>query len=456
LPSASTTAAGPLTFEAAAPDGHWIVVCQARTDSDRNGQLEVKVSPRGELTGDALQRYLELVSGDELELEDLLAASADGRFLVLTLAGRAVLYDTTSGTRTDLSLLGADIARDPNQRNLHRTLVFGDGALFYVRKHDREQELVERALTDGAERVLYQSTDPVARITLDARNKLISLAVARDATARNGRFIWPHALESTPKACQSSVPRYVAANPNADLFSYVVVNRESGETRAVDGFVTGFDSGVVRRDAEGALLLDRGKASSVVADKGCSGRLLFTDPWHDTFLVGCTLPKRPGRFGVELVAAGARKPLDIDVAALSWDEPARSETRLLALYPGADSALFDTQTRKLHALHPGDAVLATQAAHALLRRGKTLVLFDAEVDREAALPGELAPFGDVLRQGALVFASPELVDVASGRVLGNVAGKALALSTSGAVLVPAKAATESSLAEGPLSWRVPE
>jgi hypothetical protein len=53
-------------------------------------------------------------------------------------------------------------------------------------------------------------------------------------------------------------------------------------------------------------------------------------------------------------------------------------------------------------------------------------------------------------------ASPFVVDVADGRVLGTITGRPLSLASSGAALVPAQPASAESLALGPLTWQTPK
>jgi hypothetical protein len=159
---------------------------------------------------------------------------------------------------------------------------------------------------------------------------------------------------------------------------------------------------------------------------------------------------------VEFVGRQARTPLEIDVAQLAFDEPAVEPARLIALYPGADTVLFDVQKSFLHRLKSGDSVLASAGPRALVRRSKSILMFDAETGTLSALPGRLDPLGALLRQGALVFASPLLVDVEAGRVLGSVSGRPLALASSGKLLLPAAPASSTALAEGPLTWHSTE
>ncbi|MGC4094202.1 MAG: hypothetical protein QM756_41085 [Polyangiaceae bacterium] len=456
LPPAGAPAAGPISLELAAPDARWLVACQARVDSDGDGRLAVTSNDKGELGGDRMQRYLEFASGEEREIDDLLASSADGRWLVLRLEDHTELYDTVSGARRDSSALGADTRSEPLEPGRHRAFAFSENSLFYLRARDNGEELVQQELSLGGERLLYTSKEPIARLRVDVGGKLVVLSVARPENAKQRRFTWPYRLDSAPRPCRGPGARFPAPNPNADPFSTLVVDIEQGSVEPVDALAGLFGQSLVRREADGSLWLTRGKQRQQLTDKACAGRILFSDVESNSFLIGCAIDKKPGRFNVELVGRDARKSLDVDVASLGYDEPNRAPKRLFALYPGANCALYDTEKRTLHMLSPGDAVLSTQGAHALVRRGKSLFLFDADSRRETDLKAPLDPFGDVLVTGSLVFASPWLVDLESGRVRGPVAGKGLALASSGAVLVPAQPPSERALAEGPLTWRRPE
>jgi hypothetical protein len=445
-----------------APDARWLSVCQAREDTNGDGRVSVGNGDRGD--GDRTLRYLEFASGEEQVIDELLASSPDGRWLVLRLQGHVELYDSLSGTRRDLTALGADTRSEPNEIATHRVLAFTPTTLFYVRTRDDGAELVRQTLEDGSERVLYTSPDPIARLRLDPAGKLATLNVARAQNAKNGRFIWPHRLDDAPSPCRTPLSRYLAPNPAADAFSTVVVDIETGHAELVEGLAGIYGDAVVRREADGSLWIVRGKARHRVSDKTCAGRLLLSDVASETLLVGCVIEKRPGRLNVVAISGNGRKSLNVELerqsldieVALLGDEPVRPSERLVTLYPGADCVLFDTQKRELHRLRAGDVVLDSAGARALVRRGKTLLFFDADTGTETALPETLDAFATLIVSGPLVFATPWVIDVQNGRVLGRVSGKGLALSNAGAVLVPATTATDQTLDEGPLTWRTPE
>src|SRR5690606_38399636 len=66
-------------------------------DTDGNGRLAISVGPRGELRGDRLERSLRLSNGRVLPIDDLLATSADGRWVVVRRANAVELFDTSEG-----------------------------------------------------------------------------------------------------------------------------------------------------------------------------------------------------------------------------------------------------------------------------------------------------------------------------------------------------------------------
>ncbi|HLV66656.1 MAG TPA: hypothetical protein VKY73_12625 [Polyangiaceae bacterium] len=449
-----TTLDAPVIVEGAAPDGSWVAVCEASRDTDGNGRLAISVGPRGELRGDRLERSLRLSNGRVLPIDDLLATSADGRWVVVRRANAVELFDTSEGALLALDD-GVDARRTEPTRTAHRTLVFRDGALLYVRERGREHVVVERSLETGTERVVYSAREPVVRVTADAFGAVDVVELAGPDRNGNGRFDWAFPPSADPLPCGGPITTMAAARAKSDPTIHVVVPRDGGSPRRLDDLAVVFGTSLVRRSADGALFVDDGSTTRKLADAACKGRLVLTDPFHELFLLGCAIPKRPLRLGVELVTQTERRSLDIDVADLALDEPARRQERLVPLYPGADTVLFDTEQQALHWLERRDQVLGWRGAHALVRRGRNLFLFDADTAALRALPGKLERFADVTATGRMVHVSPVVVDLEKGRVLGSAPGPVLAVALSGAVLTATRAATAHELARGPLFWKLP-
>ncbi|HYO93203.1 MAG TPA: hypothetical protein VER33_01775 [Polyangiaceae bacterium] len=454
LPEIAAVHAGPLTFEAAAPDGSWVVLCQARQDTNADGHLSVSVSSDGSVGGDRLSRYLVRASGEEEPIDDYLAGSADGRFVVVQRAGQSELIDLLSGARQSLEELGADTLREPHAQSAHRSLVFHGEYLLYVRS-GRESQVVERHLGSGAERVIHAGSEPVVRVRVEGQPAVRIISVVVSDSNGNGRLDMPFRGTSAAKPCRLPIARYMAPPLVVDGLGHWLLDPTSGAKQRIDDLVGVFADAVVRRPTDGSLWLERQGLRVLLGSVACAGRLLWGNPSRQQLLLGCSLPRKPGRLAVESLARAKRATLGVDVAALGVDEPIDSSERLVALYPGADAVLYDAELRALHRLQPRDAVLAQWAARALVRRGRQALLFDAELQRELDLGIELDPMGEVLRKGPLVSACPWVVDLEAGRVLGSVPGRALALSTDGRVLLPVTPPSATALAQGPLSWHEP-
>ncbi len=181
---------------------------------------------------------------------------------------------------------------------------------------------------------------------------------------------------------------------------------------------------------------------------------MHADAQRELFIVGCA-PQKTGRVSLELVAQGVRKPLAIELAAVELDREVSDAARLVALYPGVETTLFDADRRELVPLRSADIVLATRAGRALIRRGNALLFYDADRRTEQALPVTLERYPDFRLAPPFVFVSPALVNLDTGSLVGLSAARPLALSSEGQLLVAEVEADGSRLARGPLRWLTP-
>jgi hypothetical protein len=141
---------------------------------------------------------------------------------------------------------------------------------------------------------------------------------------------------------------------------------------------------------------------------------------------------------------------------MAMDRWPDAPTRLVPLYPGSEVMLLDLDTKKLVALRPGDRVLATSGTRALVRRDKTLVWLDATSGAETPVLSDIEPFATLVVEGPLVAVGGAVVDASLGVALGRVAGRPLALTPTGDVLLAEGApASADAFARGPLRWHAP-
>ncbi|HTQ02266.1 MAG TPA: hypothetical protein VMI54_00365 [Polyangiaceae bacterium] len=438
LPLAEVDDAGPLSLERMGASGAWLVVCR------QNG------APRLELA----------LSGRPLEpLDDLLGWDPTGEFVVVRRAGVVSLLDVATGASTNLSELGFDDRDDVLDYRQHRALAFDPRGeiLAYVRKNPNGA-IVLRTLATGAERTAVTSGGEPWRLAWDASGATLVVDTVAADPARPGHADFPvHLRHGARLACSGLLPHF---HVNADLGvrpSTLLVTRDGLVSRVVTDFALPFGQDYVARGSDGALALVRAGKRLPLGEADCGGRVLMADPTRDLLLVSCTNDKaRPKHVGVELVGPGFRQELGVVVQSMALDRWPEVPSRLVPLYPGSDALLVDLDARRTVPLAPGDRVLATSGAAALVRRDKTLVWIDTLRGSETVLFDAIPPFAGLVVEGSLVAVGSLVVDVAAGRVLGTLPGRPLALSAEGAGLIPEGGfQTSTAFARGPLRWRPP-
>ncbi len=443
---------GPLQLEGVASDGRWVALCQARRDSDADGKLSVSFAAHGDAHGDALERFL-VAPSEELAIDALLTSSADGRYALVLQRGALVLWDQQSRQTLDLSALGADARLSAESFAELRTAAFDASSqhLLYARTGEQGPRVVLRTLSDGSERELDPGPGPIWRAGLDSGGAFAVLEMMSSDSNKNGRADFPAPLLALPRACAAQPGRFHVWTDRGDRPETVLLPLTGGPAIHDPDLVMPVGDSLLERDAAGALLLDHAGKKRILEPAACKGRIVHADARRELFIIGCAQKKHTGRVSLELVTKSERKALGLELASVEQDrEP--SDSRLVALYPGADSALFDADRREVLPLQTGDVVIATRNAKALIRRGKSLVFYDAESRSELALPPVLDKFPEVLVTPPYAYVTPALVDLDAGTLVGTSTLRPLALSKSGALLVSDSATSAERLVNGPLRW----
>lgn len=450
--------AAPTVFEMAGSDGSWVALCQGRRDTNGDGHVGVDVGRRGKLSGDRMQSYLVLGDGKGEAIDELAAYDPTGRWLVVMQHGRLVLLDSRSDKRLDLSALGADARDDALPYRQHRALSFDAGGtrLLYVRQSAGKTHVVVRDLVSGAETTIDPGPGRLWRARLSPDGSKVVLRMIVDDTNKNGKLEWPvPARKTNPWRCHGPIPTYPSWLSRGDEPTVKVAPSSGGSAKVVPGFAVPFGRSLLVRDADGRLSLERDPGDPVqLADNKCGARVLHADAARGLVLVACSAPR--GRSPLALVGAGYHQDLKVDLAAAPPDRFPAGRSRLLALYPGADTALMDLDTRKLTLLHRGDRVIATSRARALVQRGRRLVIHDVDHAPEHVLEGRTDRLPDARATGRFAVVAPLVVDVGAGKLLGKVSGRPLAVSSAGLVLVAqGRQARAHQLSGGPLRWIEP-
>lgn len=448
----------PLTVVEVGRGGRFIVECAARADTDKSGSLEVTVGAGGVLGGDAL--VPELVQGGAAPelIDDLYGTDPEGRWVVVRRGEKTLLVDAASHSTTDLGALGFDARDDVLDYRSHRALAFDPRGeiLAYVRRGE-QPGVVLRTLASGEERVVTGLPGEPWRLAWDGRGDNLVLAVASEDTSKNGKLEFPARFSKGPRLrCQGPIPRFqVSAETGDRPVSYVVKRDGRGLLRTPE-LALPFGANVVTRNADGALFEDRGTSRVPLASMECAGRVLHADVERGLLLVACTGGKNPQKAAVELVGAGRRQSLGLEVQPLALDRYPEPGVRLVALYPGMDTVLVDLEKRRTQTLKPGDRVLATIGARAFLLRKSSLVVLDVDAVAERTLVADTGRFPRTLVELPVAVVGPLVLDLATERVLGSFEGRPLALTRAGDVLLAeGRAPSAGAVLRGPLRFRRP-
>jgi hypothetical protein len=442
-------------LERASRDGHWVALCAARNDSNGDGRLTASAGPRGELRGDAFERYL-MAPGEELSIEAMLGADTSGRYALVMQRGALVLWDAQSRKSLDLSALGADTRLSAQSFAELRTVDFDKQSrrLLYTRRGDSGARLVVRNLEGDSERQFDPGPGSIWRARFDPGGSYAVVELITEDNNKNGRFDFPAPLLKAPRPCGMTRGRYHTWIDRGDRPTTVLVPLNGGAPLLDPELVMPIGEALLLRDANGALLLSRAGKKRVLEPAACKGRVVHADVERELFVVGCA-QKKTGKVSLELVTRSERKLLNIELASVEIDREVSDAPRLVALYPGLEAALLDADRRELLPLKTSDVVLATRGARALIRRGNTLLFYDADSRSEQPLPVTLERYPELLVTAPFVFISPALVNLETGTLVGRSSARPLALSSEGQLLIAEVAADGARVARGPLHWQTP-
>lgn len=145
--------AGPTFVRAVDPGERWMALCQARTDTDGDGKIEVHTGHHGEPYGDAMAPYLVLGGGDGTRIDAFASHSADGRWVAIVRDGKVELVDAQTGDVVELR--DADAAADGRPGAPHRAAMFAGNRLLYIRHPATgDDQLVVHDLAGHGERAI--------------------------------------------------------------------------------------------------------------------------------------------------------------------------------------------------------------------------------------------------------------------------------------------------------------
>lgn len=156
-PARDIGTAHPLTLQELDPDGRWLVICQARSDTDGDGKIDVDVGHHGDLYGDAMVPYLVFGDGPGDAIDTFVSRSRDGRWLAVIRNKALELVDANvPGAPRTVVLTDADLRDDGFPFGDARAAAIADGGarMTYFRHTAAGDRIVIRELATGGERAV--------------------------------------------------------------------------------------------------------------------------------------------------------------------------------------------------------------------------------------------------------------------------------------------------------------
>lgn len=425
----------PLALQAMAHDGSWLVICQARSDTDGKPGIEVHLGMHGMTGGDRLDPYLVLGSGAGLPIDSFASGALDGRWVAVIRNGALALIDAQR--RTELVLPGADVRDDgyPFGHARAASLAANGTRLAYLRRDHERDQIVIRDLPSGDERVV-----PVAglvwRVDVDDAGRWAQVYVIRADTDHDGKLAWPAmATSMSARGCRGPIMSYSTGGLRGDKPTELWLDLASGTIVEDPTIVRAVGDQLLRVAADDTVRL----GSDVIAGAACHAELRYVSASPPRVLATCGAraepdPQTTAKAPVRVLGAG----LDVATTELAERYPARDrEPELLHGRFWCSEHCYDLATGRAATLpgrlwtHVDDrAMVATAGGWAVydLVAGTTTPMIKTVKDPQDA-PRTLVRFGDALYSiisGRRVATSgdPIVGHDAAGRVLLGPSGKA--------------------------------
>jgi hypothetical protein len=257
--------AAPTTLLTAASDGAWVAYCQARVDTDRNGSIEVDVGDHGDLYGDTMTPWLSMGSGLGTEIDDVVAASSNDRFVAVIDKGVLAVVDSV---QAEMQWFADADARPDHMRARHRAAAFAsDGSRLVYFSHDTA------VIVDLVAHTRRDVTLPKGlpwRIQPNPVGPWVKILYISKDTDGDGVLNWPSDRTTAPigKACTGEALSVSASGRSGDQPQSIWLRTDTGEVRNDPQLLLPIDDRLIER-RNGELLVD-----GYAFDPGCVGTLL--------------------------------------------------------------------------------------------------------------------------------------------------------------------------------------
>lgn len=448
---------GPISLRAVSPTASFAAICQARVDTDGNGNVEVSVREHGDLHGDELQVYLVLNSGAGQLIDDYVSHDPTGRYVAVVREQQLVLLDLAQEREVVLAPGQADVRDDAASFFPHRAVTFSPVSpwLAYLSKTSAGLRVVLRDLNTGEEAHHELGDGRAWRLAFEPEGEFLRLDVVTRDTNGNGRLEWPYPRALNRNRCSGPLPTFSVWDFPGDQPTTKLLRLAEPDWVEPAGFVMTLGDGWITRSKQSELWLwARNAPATRISSESCSGRVLHADARFDQILFGCASAWGQRR-QLYYRTSRERRSLGFDVAGYELDGRLQPAQRLVALRSRDATYLLDLALRRTSELKQGSDVLATYESQALVEHDGDLMALDwPDTGSPTWLSlGVARPrLVEVHQREAFVSVGSHLFDLASRKYLGKFERQPLALATDGRGLLATRNATPQHFANGPLIW----
>jgi hypothetical protein len=429
---------GTLWVMAAAPNGSWVLACDARKDTDKDGKIGVSYGHHGELFGDEPAPYLIAGPGMGEELDAVAGVDPKHRYIVVAHKTSLEVLDTETRAKTPLS--GADLSYENGAFGGARVAFDASGThVLYTRTPKKSSStIVVRRLVDGVEHEIATGPGRLQSVSIVGGFVVADVFDPKPGYSygvSSGRSGPSHTVGG--RRCR--VDRLNAPTNGEDRFAPLATG---GTAKAVKGAIV-VGAGLIVPAADGALALERDGKSLPIADAACGAVVIARSHPNESILYACGKTARADEpTELRLWRDGASKPLGVKTAipdrpldneyAQYGDRMARVESTMIDLVSG--------RTRALKEHYP----IATFGSKVLLHhRERNFAVYDLATGGWVDLPTTPPDMMISAQQGRIFAAGrrPEadtppgvVVDLEASAELGTFEGQAQAVSETGWIL----------------------
>jgi hypothetical protein len=198
--------AHPLVVEAVDRNGAWIVICQARTDDDGDGEIAVHAGMHGDTWGDRMRPFVVRGAGDGEAIDSLVGYTADGHWLVALRQGKLAVLDATTGIWTEIP--GADLRDDGVPLGPHRAASIARRGEHMTYFRD-DETIVVRELATGVETDVKVAGARLWRVEVEPPGQWALVYAIRTDSDKDGSLTWPRVRTSlSDRDCRGPIMSY--------------------------------------------------------------------------------------------------------------------------------------------------------------------------------------------------------------------------------------------------------